>query len=70
MLIVDLICQGRQLYSQCDRCRRRVALYLGQFPPNLDHVEVGKRLKCSQCGNGDVLAISQTMRQERQGRER
>ena len=70
MLIADILREGRQLYAQCDRCRRRVPLDLRHFPPDLDHVEVGKRLKCSQCGNGDVLAISQTMRQERQGRER
>jgi hypothetical protein len=70
MLIADLIVQGRQLYAQCDRCRRRAPLDLSQFPPDLDHVDVGKRLKCSQCGNGDVLALPQTTRQVRQGRER
>jgi hypothetical protein len=70
MLISELVREGRQLYAQCDRCRRRVALNLSRFPPDLDHIEVGKRLKCSQCGNGDVLAIPQTTRQMRQGRER
>jgi hypothetical protein len=60
----------RHLYAQCDRCRRRVPLDLRRFRPDLDHVEVGKRLKCSQCGNVEVLAIPQTMRQMRQGRER
>jgi hypothetical protein len=68
MLIVDLICQGRQLYSQCDRCRRRVALDLSRIPP--DHTEVGKRLKCPQRRNCDVLALPQIMRHVRQGRER
>ena len=60
MLISELIREGRQLYAQCDRCRRRVPLDLSQFPPDLDHFEVGKRLKCSQCGNVEVLAIPQT----------
>jgi len=67
MLISEFLKTGRQLYAQCDRCRRRVQLDLSQFPPDLDHFEVGKRLKCSQCGNVEVLAISQTTRQMRQG---
>jgi hypothetical protein len=70
MLISEIIREGRKLYAQCDRCRRRVPLDLSQFPPDLDHIEFGKRLKCSQCGNAKVLAIPQTTRQMRQGRER
>ena len=69
MLIADLIRERRQLYAQCDRCRRRVPLDLSQFPPDLDYTEIGKRLKCSQCGNREVLVIPQTKRQMRQGRE-
>ena len=70
MLISELIREGRQLYAQCDRCPRRVAPDLSQFPPDLDHTDLGKRLKCSTCGNREVLAIPQTTRQMRQGRER
>ena len=70
MLISEFLKTGRQLYAQCDRCRRRVALDLSRFPPDLDHTDVGKRLKCSQCGTLEVLAIPQIDRQMRQGRER
>jgi hypothetical protein len=70
MQIADIIREGRKLFAQCDRCRRRVPLDLSQFPSDLDHIEVGKRLKCSRCGNTNVLAIPQTTRQMRQGRER
>jgi hypothetical protein len=69
MLISELIREGRQLYAQCDRCRRRVALDLSKFPPDLDHLELVGRLKC-KCGNKDVLVLPQTKRQMRQGRER
>jgi hypothetical protein len=27
-----IFCEGRQLYAQCDRCRRRVPLDLSRFP--------------------------------------
>jgi hypothetical protein len=70
MLIAEIIREGRQLYAQCDRCHRRVPLDLSRFPLDLDHTEVWKRLKCSTCGNREVLAIPQTKRQMRQGRER
>jgi hypothetical protein len=70
MLISELIREGRQLYAQCDRCRRRVPLDRATLPPDMDHIELAKRLKCSACGNREVLAIPQTTRQMRQGRER
>jgi hypothetical protein len=48
MLISELMREGRQLYAQCDRCHRRVPLDLSQFPPDIDYVDLGNRLKCSQ----------------------
>jgi hypothetical protein len=46
-----------------------VALYLSEFPLDLNHLELVGRLKC-RCGYREVLAIPQTKRQMREGRER
>lgn len=70
MLISEFIRGGRALFAQCDRCRRRVALDLLKFRADLDHTALFDRLKCSNCGSRDVLAIPQKKRQMRQGRER
>ena len=59
MLISEFIRAGRALFAQCDRCRRRVALDLSKFPPDLDHTTLFGKLKCSSCGNREVLAINQ-----------
>ena len=68
----DLKNSNRPVVATCKRCGRVVVIlaYDLRLPGDTPVIDIGRRLRCTHCGNLGAAAYPQTTRRIRQGRER